>query len=47
MIAIDWSWDFGATGDRLMEPSAKAQENEPMYARRTAQNAALAVDRKR
>lgn len=47
MIAIDWGWSVTATAARLLEQSCKAQENGERYARRTAQNAAAAVARRR
>ncbi len=47
MTAIDWGWSTEATAARLMEESAKAQENGEIYATRTAQRAAEAVTRNR
>lgn len=46
MTAIDWGWSIEATAARLMEESAKAQENGEAYALTTAQNAAAAVARR-
>src|SRR5579871_1496169 len=47
MTAIDWGWSIEDTTARLMEESAKAQENGEKYALLTAQNAAAAVERRR
>jgi RepB DNA-primase from phage plasmid len=47
MTAIDWGWSIEATAARLMEESAKAQENGEHYALTTAQNAAGAIARRR
>jgi len=47
MTAIDWGWGIEATAAKLMEESAKAQENGERYALMTAQNAAAAVARRR
>ena len=46
MTAIDWGWSIEATAARLMEESAKAQENGEHYALTAAQNAAAAVARR-
>jgi len=46
MTAIDWGWSVQDTAARLMEESAKAQENGQGYADLTARNAALAVERR-
>jgi hypothetical protein len=46
MTAISWGWSVQDTADRLMEESAKAQENGKGYAELTARNAALAVERR-
>ena len=45
MTAIDWGWSVAETAARLIEESGKAQENGEVYATRTAQNAAAAVER--
>jgi hypothetical protein len=47
MTAITWGWRIEETVDKLMELSAKARENGEIYAHRTAQNAASAVERGR
>ena len=47
MTAISWGWSVDETKDRLMEESAKAQENGERYAELTARNAAFAVERRR
>jgi hypothetical protein len=47
MTAITWGWSAEETAARLMEESAKAQENGKRYADLTARNAALAVERSR
>ena len=47
MTAISWGWTVDETKDRLMEESAKAQENGERYADLTARNAAAAVERRR
>jgi hypothetical protein len=47
IIAIDWGWPVGKVAARLMMESSKAQENGGEYARRTAANAAKAVERRR
>ena len=36
MTAIDWGWSFEAAAERLMQKSAKAQENGERYALTTA-----------
>jgi hypothetical protein len=46
MTAITWGWTVDETKARLMEESAKAQENGERYADLTARNAALAVERR-
>jgi len=45
MTALDWGWSSEETAARLMDLSAKAQENGERYAIVTAQNAAAAVER--
>jgi hypothetical protein len=47
MTAITWGWSIEETADKLMELSAKARENGEIYAHRTAQNAASAVERRK
>jgi RepB DNA-primase from phage plasmid len=47
LIAIDWGWSIEETSARLLQKSSKAHENGEGYARRTAQRAAAAVDRRR
>jgi hypothetical protein len=47
MTALTWGWSTEETADKLMELSAKARENGELYALRTAQNAASAVERRR
>jgi hypothetical protein len=47
MTAITWGWTVNETADRLMEESAKARAQGKDYADLTAQNAALAVERRR
>jgi hypothetical protein len=47
MTAITWGWSIDETADKLMELSAKARENGQIYARRTAQNASSAVERRK
>lgn len=47
MTAITWGWSTDETAARLMEESAKAQENGERYAGLTARNAAAAVERSR
>jgi hypothetical protein len=46
LIAQDWGWSVEETAARLMQESAKAQENGEAYARRTADNAAAALARR-
>ena len=46
LLAIDWGWSIEQTSDRLLEKSSKARENGERYARRTAERAAAAVDRR-
>ena len=46
MTAIDWGHSVEATAARLLEESAKAQENGPRYASDTARNAAMAIERR-
>lgn len=46
LLAIDWGWSIEQTCQRLVEKSRKAQENGDGYARRTAEHAARAVDRR-
>lgn len=46
LLAIDWGWSIEETCERLLENSSKARENGAGYARRTAQRAAAAVDRR-
>jgi hypothetical protein len=46
MMALDWGFDIPETTAKLMEVSAKAKENGPRYAARTAENAATAVHEK-
>ena len=45
-IAIDWGWGVEETAKRLMQESAKAQENGEGYALRTARRAAEATARR-
>jgi hypothetical protein len=47
MTAITWGWSVEDTADKLMEFSGKSRENGEIYAQRTAQNAASAVERRR
>lgn len=47
MTAIDWGWSIEDTAARLLQESAKAQENGESYAITTAQNAAAAVERRK
>jgi hypothetical protein len=47
MTAITWGFGVDATAERLMEESGKARANGKTYARTTARNAALAVQRRR
>jgi hypothetical protein len=46
LLAIDWGWGVEDTAARLMQESAKAQENGQAYALRTARAAAEAVERR-
>jgi hypothetical protein len=46
MMAIDWGHGVEDTARRLMEESAKAQENGESYAMQTANRAAAAVARR-
>jgi hypothetical protein len=46
LIAIDWGWSLEETCGRLLEKSSKARENGESYARRTAERAAAAVNRR-
>jgi len=46
MTAIDWGWSIEDTAARLLQESSKARENGEKYALITAQNAALAVQRR-
>jgi hypothetical protein len=46
MMAIDWGHGVEDTARRLMEESAKAQENGEGYALQTATRAAAAVARR-
>jgi hypothetical protein len=47
MTAITWGFGVDDTAERLMEESVKAQSNGRDYAKLTARNAALAVERRR
>jgi hypothetical protein len=47
LLAIDWGWAVEETAARLMQESGKARENGEVYALRTAQRAAAALDRRR
>jgi len=47
MIAIDWGKSVEDTAEKLMEVSAKAQENGQRYAHTTACNAAVEVEKNR
>jgi hypothetical protein len=47
MTAITWGFGVVDTAERLMEESTKAQANGRDYAKLTARNAALAVERRR
>jgi hypothetical protein len=47
MTAITWGWTVKETAARLMEESAKARDQGKNYADLTAQNAGLAVERRR
>ncbi|MHB1424897.1 MAG: hypothetical protein ACYC3I_17130 [Gemmataceae bacterium] len=46
LLAIDWGWCIEESAARLMQESSKAQENGEVYALRTAQNAAAAIERR-
>jgi len=46
LLAIDWGWSIEQTCEHLLEKSRKARENGESYARRTAERAAAAVDRR-
>ncbi len=46
LLAIDWGWTEEETAARLMQESAKAQENGEAYALRTARAAATAIERR-
>jgi len=46
MTALTWGWNIEDTADKLLELSGKARENGELYAHRTAQNAASAVERR-
>jgi hypothetical protein len=46
MTAINWGFGVDDTAERLMEESTKAQSNGRDYAKLTARNAALAVERR-
>jgi len=46
LLALDWGWSIEETCGRLLEVSPKARENGEVYARRTTQRAAAAVDRR-
>ena len=46
MTALTWGWSVDETAARLMEESTKAQANGERYAKLTARNAALAVERR-
>ena len=46
LLAIDWGWPLEETTARLMQESAKAQENGEAYALRTARRAATAIARR-
>jgi hypothetical protein len=47
MTAISWGWRKDETAEKLMEESTKAKTNGKTYADLTAQNAFLAVERRR
>lgn len=47
MTALTWGWTVEEAADKLLELSGKARENGEIYAHRTAQNAASAVERRR
>jgi hypothetical protein len=46
LLAIDWGWRIEETAARLMQASAKAQENGEAYALRTARAAAAVIERR-
>ncbi|HEY7330655.1 MAG TPA: DNA-primase RepB domain-containing protein [Gemmataceae bacterium] len=46
LLAMDWGWGVEETAARLMQESAKAQENGEAYALRTARNAATALEKR-
>jgi hypothetical protein len=46
LLAIDWGWSVEEACKRLLEKSSKARENGESYARRTAERAAAAVNRR-
>jgi hypothetical protein len=46
LLAIDWGWSVEQACKRLLEKSSKARENGESYARRTAERAAAAVNRR-
>jgi hypothetical protein len=46
LLAIDWGWRIDEAAARLMQESAKAQENGEDYALRTARNAAAALEKR-
>jgi hypothetical protein len=46
LLAIDWGWSVADTCQRLLEVSSKARANGEAYAKRTAQRAADAVQRR-
>jgi hypothetical protein len=46
MTALTWGWGIEETADKLRDLSVKARENGEIYAHRTAQNAASAVQRR-
>jgi hypothetical protein len=46
LLAIDWGWSVADTCQRLLEMSSKARANGEAYAKRTAQRAADAVERR-
>jgi RepB DNA-primase from phage plasmid len=46
LLALDWGRSVEEVADRLMQESTKAKENGERYALRTAQNAAMARERR-
>jgi hypothetical protein len=46
LLAIDWGWGVEEAAARLLQESGNAQENGEAYARRTARNAAAAIERR-